>query len=134
MRAHSAPRSASVSTSAAAIATIPGTLCVPLRRSRSCPPPTSNGSMATPLRTTSTPMPLGPPNLCALSDIRSTCGHSRRRSSQHAACTASLWSNAAGAPARTIAAMAAMSLIDPTSLLTAITETIDTSPPRTAAS
>ena len=95
-RAHSAARSASVAPRAAAIATIPGTLCVPLRRSRSCPPPTSSGSMATPLRTTSTPTPFGPPNLWALSDIRSTCGQSWRRSSQHAACTASVCSKRGG--------------------------------------
>ena len=106
MRAHSSRRSASVAASAAAIATIPGTLCVPLRRSRSCPPPTSSGSMVTPLRTTSTPTPLGPPNLWALSDIRSTCGQSWRRSSQHAACTASVCSNALGAAARTTSATA----------------------------
>ncbi len=79
-------------------------------------------------------MPLGPPNLWALSDIRSTCGHSWRRSSQHAACTASLWSNAPGASARIFVATAAMSLTDPTSLLTAMTETIDTLPSRPAAS
>ena len=42
------------------------------------------------------PDALGPAELVGLSDIRSTCGHSWRRSSQHAACTASVCSNAVG--------------------------------------
>ena len=76
---------------------MPATLCVPLRRSRSCPPPTMSGSIAVPSRVARMPTPLGPPNLWALSDIRSTCGHSWRRSSQHAAWTASVCSSARGA-------------------------------------
>ena len=43
----------------------------------------SAGRAPTPSRTTSTPTPFGPPNLWALSDIRSTCGEISRRSSQH---------------------------------------------------
>ena len=83
--------------SAAARATMPATLWVPLRRSRSWPPPTISGSIAAPSRTASTPTPFGPPNLWALSDSRSTCGHTSRRSSQLAACTASVCSSARGA-------------------------------------
>ena len=67
----------------------------------------------TPSRTASTPTPFGPPNLWALSDSRSTCGHSvaqveparppgRRR------CAAA----APGARSRTTAATAARSVID----------------------
>ena len=80
---------------------MPATLWVPLRRSRSCPPPTISASTAAPSRTASTPTPFGPPNLWALSDSRSTCGHSWRRSSQLAACTASVCTRAPGACSRT---------------------------------
>ena len=52
------------------------------------------------MRTASTPTPLGPPNLWALSDSTSTCGQISRRSSQLAACTASVWSTA---PRRAVA-------------------------------
>ena len=106
---------------------MPATLCVPLRRSRSWPPPSINGSSDTPSRIVSTPTPLGPPNLWALSDIRSTCGATARRSSQLAAWTASVCSNACGARLRTSCDTAAMSVIVPTSLLTAITLTSATS-------
>ncbi len=51
--------------SASAKATMPATLCVPLRRSRSWPPPCTIGSKAHPSRTNSTPTPFGPPNLWA---------------------------------------------------------------------
>ena len=78
----------------------------PARRRRSA------ARAPTPSRTASTPTPFGPPNLWALSDSRSTCGHSSRRSSQHAACTASVWSSARGARPRTTAATAARSVID----------------------
>ncbi len=50
IRAVSTRRSASVAASAAAVAMMPGTLCVPLRRSRSWPPPTMSGSIAEPCR------------------------------------------------------------------------------------
>ena len=86
-----------------------------------------SGSIAEPCRTASTPTPFGPPNLWALSDTRSTCGQISRRSSHDAACTASVWSNARGARSRTTAATAPRSVIDPTSLLTAITDTTATS-------
>ncbi len=109
------------------MATMPATLWVPLRRSRSWPPPMMSGSSATPSRTASTPTPFGPPNLWALSDSRSTCGQTSRRSSQHAAWTASVCSSACGACRRTTAATGARSVIVPTSLLTAITLTTETS-------
>ena len=121
--------------SASAAATMPATLWVPLRRSRSWPPPTISGSIAVPSRTTRTPTPFGPPNLWALSDSRSTCGHTSRRSSQHAAWTASVCSTAPAAPARARRpATAARSVIEPTSLLTAITLTTATSGPSASAS
>ena len=101
-RAPRPSRSASVAASATAVAAMPAVFCVPLRRSRSCPPPMISGSTFGPPRSIRTPTPLGPPNLWALSDIRSTCGVTSRRSSQHAACTASVCSSASGARRRTI--------------------------------
>ena len=53
-----------------------------------------SGARRTPSRTVSTPTPLGPPNLWALNDIMSTSGVIVRRSSQHAACTASVCNSA----------------------------------------
>ena len=50
---------------------MPGTFWVPLRRSRSWPPPRARGSIVTPSRTTSTPPPCGPPNLWAETVMRS---------------------------------------------------------------
>ncbi len=89
MRRVSATRSSSVMRNASAIATMPATLCVPLRRSRSCPPPCSNGLKTVPSLATNTPTPFGPPNLCADNASRSTCGVIVRRSIQVGACTAS---------------------------------------------
>ncbi len=54
-----------VARSAAAIATAPATFDVPERSPPSWPPPSMSGSSAAPPRTTSAPVPLGPPNLCA---------------------------------------------------------------------
>ena len=75
---HRAPlasrRRAAVTARAAAAATMPATLWVPLRRSRSWPPPRVTGSSGTPSRTTSTPTPFGPPNLWALRSTRSAGG------------------------------------------------------------
>ena len=58
-----AERCSSVAAAAAAKATALTTSCVPLRRSRSCPPPICCGAMVTPVRTTSAPTPTGPPHL-----------------------------------------------------------------------
>ena len=106
----------------------PATLCVPLRRSRSCPPPTSIGANAAPPRATSTPTPFGPPNLCADSDSRSTCGviarAGRASSRLHGV---GVQHRVRARTRRTTAATAARSVIVPTSLLTAITLTTDTS-------
>jgi len=57
-------RVATVTASAAAVPTAPATLGVPLRRPRSCPPPSILGRTRAPARTTSAPLPFGPPN-CA---------------------------------------------------------------------
>ncbi len=80
-----------------------------------------------PCRATSTPTPFGPPNLCADRESSWTWGVMLRRSTQHGACTASVWSTAWGAYSATTAATAARSLTTPTSLLTAITLTTVTS-------
>ena len=128
-RIASLSRSASMSCSATAVATIPAVFWVPLRRSRSWPPPMISASTFGPPRSTRTPTPFGPPNLWALSESRSTCGVISRRSSQHAPWTASVWTSASGAWRRTIRLASTTSVIVPTSLLTAITLTIDTSGP-----
>ena len=127
-RAISTSRVESVSRSAAAVAMIPPTLWVPLRRSRSCPPPTISGSISKPIRCIVTPIPFGPPNLCADNDITSTSFEISRRSCQQVACTASVCNTAPGALARTIFATWRSGEILPTSLLTAITETTFTRP------
>ncbi len=51
---------------AAAKPTMPATSCVPLRSSRSWPPPSTSGRSGVPRRTTSAPTPCGPPTLCEL--------------------------------------------------------------------
>ena len=51
--------------------TMAGTFSMPPRRARSWSPPTSSGSSRRPRRTSRAPTPLGPPSLCALTDIRS---------------------------------------------------------------
>ena len=127
MRAFSASRCASVTASAAAVPTMPATLCVPLRRSRSCPPPKRSGSNVVPSRTTITPTPFGPPNLCADNVNTSTCGQSVRRSIQHAACTASVCKIAFSARPRTAWDTSSILVMAPVSLLTLITETTLTS-------
>ena len=97
----SASRVESVSRNAAAVAMMPPTLCVPLRRSRSWPPPTISGSISRPIRCIVTPMPFGPPNLCADTVNTSTSFEISRKSCQHVACTASVCNIAPGAFART---------------------------------
>ena len=51
---------------------MPATFSVPARRLRSWRPPVTNGSSRTPRRIHRAPVPLGPSNLCAESDSRST--------------------------------------------------------------
>ena len=70
-------RSRAVASAAAAIATMPATFSVPARRSRSCGPPRRMGRSTAPPRTTSAPIPFGPPNLWALTLTRSAPAVSR---------------------------------------------------------
>jgi len=72
-------RVATVTASAAAVPTAPATLGVPLRRPRSCPPPSILGRTRAPARTTSAPLPFGPPNLCPLIDTNRPARPPRRR-------------------------------------------------------
>jgi len=125
-------RAFAVARNAAAVATMPATFDVPLRRSRSCPPPMMSGSSVVPAFCTITPMPFGPPNLWADSDTTSVTSTMSRRSSQHAACTASLWKTAFGAASRTTRATSRIGVMLPTSLFTAITDTTPVRSPRCA--
>ena len=102
---------------------MPATLCVPLRRSRSCPPPNISGSRFFPALITVIPTPFGPPNLCAESESASTSGVTSRKSIQQAACTASECKIAFGAYFRTTLATSRIGVMVPISLFTAITET-----------
>ncbi len=126
-RATSSDRPAAAAVAAAANPTAPATSCVPLRRSRSCPPPSCWASSATPARTTSAPVPTGPPHLCEASVTRSAGAAASRTSSQLSAWAASVWSTARGARARTSSAISASGWMVPTSLLTSTTETSATS-------
>ena len=130
-RATSASREESVARNAAAVAIMPATLCVPLRRSRSCPPPTISGSISKPRRCIVMPIPFGPPNLCADTESTSTSFEISRKSCQQVACTASVCNTASGAFARTTLATCRNGEMLPTSLFTAIT---DTTPTRSLAS
>ena len=114
-------------TAAAANPTAPATSCVPLRRSRSWPPPSSCGSMTTPPRTTRAPVPTGPPHLWDARVTRSAAAATSRTSTQHRACAASAWSTARGARSRTIDAMASRGCRVPVSLFTRMTDTKATS-------
>ena len=83
-------RSAATRRSAVASPTAPATSWVPLRRSRSCPPPYWRGSSTTRPAMASAPTPTGPPTLCALSETRSAPAVTSARSRKGAACTASV--------------------------------------------
>ena len=98
MRAVSSSRRSAVSRAATAIAAIPATFCVPLRRSRSWPPPTWRAASRTPGRTTRAPTPFGPPNLWALTDTRSAPAAALATSSHDRAWTASVCSSGPGRP------------------------------------
>jgi len=125
-RATVSVRVATVTRMASAMATIPATLCVPLRRSRSWPPPIRRGSTDVAPRTKRAPTPFGPPNLCADTATRSKSAVAAARSSHWRPCTPSVCSTAPGARSRTTAATSASGEIVPTSLLTAMTETTRT--------
>ena len=103
-----------MSASAVAIATAPGTSTVPARRPRSWPPPSTIGWSATPSRTTSAPIPFGPPNLCAEIETSDAPAAAAATSSHGTAWTASVCSTAAGARSRTSAATASSGWIVPT--------------------
>ena len=106
-RTFSTSRSASAAAIAAAMATMPPTLWVPLRRSRSWPPPTMQRIDVDTGAHHGDAHALGPPNLWALSVSTSTCGQIWRRSSHPAAWTASVWNTASGALERTSGATGA---------------------------
>ncbi len=118
-RDHSASRPAAARSAATANATAPATFWVPLRRSRSWPPPTSCGWSGTPSRTTRAPTPFGPAALVRRQrhevrgrrvggDVEPRQRLRRRR------CGAAR----SGARSRTTAAIAASGWTVPTSLLT----------------
>ena len=89
-RGASSGSEAAATESASASPTIPATFSVPPRRPRSWWPPGWSARSARPLRIQSRPAPLGPPILCAESEIRSAC--SSGSGILPAACTASVWS------------------------------------------
>ena len=123
MRATSSLRRSSVTRNAVANATMPATFCVPARRPRSCPPPSTSGTSGTSSRTTRAPTPFGPPNLWPEMATRSARAAASRRSHHCGACTASVWNAAFGARSRTSVAMSASGWRTPVSLLTSITDT-----------
>ncbi len=133
-RSTAASRSSAVRRAATAREAMPATFWVPLRRPRSWPPPSDRGERSTPSRTTSTPTPLGPPNLWPLIVTRSATEARSATSSQQNACTASVCSTAAGARSRTTSATAASGWTVPISLLAAMTDTRVTESSRASAS
>ena len=70
---------------------MPATSSVPDRTPRSCPPPCSSGTTATSRRSSSTPMPVGPPTLWPVTVIASTPLAPKSSGSWPSACTASVW-------------------------------------------
>ena len=116
------------------MAAIPATFWVPLRRSRSWPPPWMRGARGTPVRVTRAPIPLGPPNLWALMATRSTARHCSAGSSQETTWTASVCTTAAGDRSCTRLDTSSRGWIVPISLLTPITLTKLTSAVHASAS
>ena len=120
-------RSASVRRSASAIATMPATFCVPLRRSRSCPPPISSGSNADAVASDQHADALRPAELVRGQrqqvDVRRD-GRAGRASTPPAPrrCARTALGCARGGPRRR---PRRRSVIVPTSLLTAMTDTTD---------
>ena len=120
----SAASSATASSAAVAMPTIPATSWVPLRRPRSWPPPKTSGSIRTgrPRRRTHRhPTPLGPWNLCAEKLARSAPRASTSTGIRPRAWDASTWRSPPRA--RTIAAIGRTSWTTPISLLAKSTET-----------
>ena len=71
--------------------TIAGTSSMPPRRARSCAPPSTNGGNRRPRRTSSAPVPFGPPNLCAVTEQRSAPRAAKSTGACPAAAHASTW-------------------------------------------
>ena len=125
--ADASARSARASRNAVASPTAPATSWVPLRRSRSCPPPCCRVAKGTRGLTASAPVPTGPPTLCALSDTRSAPAVTRARSRKDAAWTASVNTAASGASRRTASTTSETGSTTPVSLLAVMTATRITS-------
>ena len=71
--------------------TIAGTSSMPPRRARSCAPPSTKGGNRRPRRTSSAPVPFGPPNLCAVTEQRSALSAEKSTGTCPAAAHASTW-------------------------------------------
>ena len=128
----SAARPAFTAAAAAPNAAIAATFSVPARLPRSCPPPLISGSAkcSASSRLISAPAPFAPPNLWALSVIRSAPSALMSSGMRPAACTASTCSSP---PCRcTIAAASATGWMTPVSLFAAMSETSARPPARQA--
>ncbi len=103
---------------------MPGTLSVPERWPRSCPPPSISGERRTRTgrrRTYSAPTPLGPYILWAESEARSTPSASTSKGIRPTDWAASQWKRTPAA--RVMRASSSMGWTTPVSLLACITET-----------
>ena len=120
-RAASAASLPPANAAAAPRPTTAGTFSVPARRFRSCRPPVVGATKRIPRRTHSAPTPLGPLNLCAEIESRSTPRAATSIGILPADCTASVWNRAPRACAT--AASRAIGCTVPISLLACITET-----------
>ena len=125
-RADSAARCSTACSSASARPTAPAASSVPLRMSRSWPPPCDNGIGRRSRATWSAPTPTGPPSLWALTAARSTPAAPRSTGRCATAWTASVWKRTPRS--RQPAAMVATSCTVPTSLLAHMTVTSATDP------
>ena len=82
-----------VHVSAAAKPAIPARFSRPALRARSWSAPGRSGSRRTPRRTSNAPIPVGPPNLCAVTDMRSMPDSSNAMGTRPIACAASTCSS-----------------------------------------
>ena len=96
---------------------------VPDRRPSSWPPPCNTGSSCRPSLTYNNPTPFGPPNLCPVSERRSTPSSPTSIGRETNAWIASVWTAVLGLTRLTNSATSATSWMVPVSLLTAITDT-----------
>ena len=90
------------SLTAAAKATIDGALRVPLRISRSCPPPCKRAGISNAFRKISAPIPSGPPTLCALIVIAKRPRPAKLSGTFMKLCTASVWTGIVPAISTTV--------------------------------